>query len=342
MSTLAKYFNPIDYQFLSIIALFFPLLFTLSLFLVTVLLVMRSKFKFIFVQILVLLAATHTLTRFVAINTSTAEGQLKISSYNVHGFNYKMQKNSNVTVHAEIINTIKLTRSDFVCIQEFRSWSKNIESDLQYLTKQSGLAHYHFTSYWKKGGTQSDGFLILSRFPIVNNGSIPSQTKRNIGSYADVLIDSQRVVRIINVHLASFSLKQSEIDVVGEAPFMEIGALKINGIKLFGKLQHSFGIRAVEIEDLSNFIAGCTLPLLICGDFNDTPSSYTYQEIRALNIKDAHLEAGSFFGATYAGNLPWLRIDYIFFSQHLKPGKKSVSHIHYSDHFPLSFSFSMN
>ena len=76
--------------------------------------------------------------------------------------------------------------------------------------------------------------------------------------------------------------------------------------------------------------------MIICGDFNDTPSSYTYHRI-SDHRKDAFVESGSGFGTTYAGEFfPAFRIDFILHD----PGFSSTGfHRHktpFSDHFPIS------
>ncbi|MCC7317284.1 MAG: endonuclease, partial [Bacteroidales bacterium] len=38
---------------------------------------------------------------------------------------------------------------------------------------------------------------------------------------------------------------------------------------------------------------------------------------------------------TYAGNLPWLRIDYFFLSKHLKATSSNVIQLPFSDHYPV-------
>ena len=54
----------------------------------------------------------------------------------------------------------------------------------------------------------------------------------------------------------------------------------------------------------------CKYASVICGDFNDVPSSYTYFHIRNLR-QDAFLIKGLGVGKTYNSLAPMLRIDYI-------------------------------
>jgi endonuclease/exonuclease/phosphatase family metal-dependent hydrolase len=80
-------------------------------------------------------------------------------------------------------------------------------------------------------------------------------------------------------------------------------------------------------------------PVIVCGDFNDTPFSYTYNEL-AKELKNAFVEAGSGIGATYNGPLPFLRIDNQFHSEELKAaGYETHYEMGLSDHFPISAKY---
>ena len=76
-------------------------------------------------------------------------------------------------------------------------------------------------------------------------------------------------------------------------------------------------------------------PTIICGDFNDTPMSYTYYSL-AKKHKDTFREAGSGFGASFVPLWPLLRIDYILFPQEYECIKHTTHKIKYSDHYPIS------
>ncbi|MBL4655878.1 MAG: hypothetical protein JKY33_08665 [Bacteroidia bacterium] len=75
----------------------------------------------------------------------------------------------------------------------------------------------------------------------------------------------------------------------------------------------------------------------MCGDFNDTPSSYAYEQI-SKHLTD-NFDKGNFgLGATYAGELP-IRIDYILNSKSITATKQQIIKEKFSDHYPLVCSF---
>jgi endonuclease/exonuclease/phosphatase family metal-dependent hydrolase len=86
---------------------------------------------------------------------------------------------------------------------------------------------------------------------------------------------------------------------------------------------------------VADHIESSPYPVIICGDFNDPPSSYTYNRISS-RLKDAFVEAGSGLGNTYNGIIPLLRIDYILHSPQLNSGQFRVIEENFSDHFPIT------
>jgi endonuclease/exonuclease/phosphatase family metal-dependent hydrolase len=76
-------------------------------------------------------------------------------------------------------------------------------------------------------------------------------------------------------------------------------------------------------------------PVIVCGDFNDTPSSYAYRETKGW-LKDAFVQSGRGIGLTYTGKLPSFRIDYILYNKKFRSYNFKIHKIPYSDHFPIS------
>ena len=82
-------------------------------------------------------------------------------------------------------------------------------------------------------------------------------------------------------------------------------------------------------------IAACTIPSMICGDFNDTPMSYTYHRL-AAGHKDSFADGGSGMGATFSVLWPLLRIDYILVPENVTCDRTTVNRVPFSDHYPVS------
>ena len=83
------------------------------------------------------------------------------------------------------------------------------------------------------------------------------------------------------------------------------------------------------------------MQLIICGDFNDTPLSYTYNQILNAGFKDAFISASRGIGKTYCGSLPLLRIDYFWYNDFIKVLDFNRIKKTTSDHYPLIMSFNI-
>jgi len=75
-------------------------------------------------------------------------------------------------------------------------------------------------------------------------------------------------------------------------------------------------------------------PVVITGDLNDVPNSYTYFKVRG-SLKDAFLEKGYGIGRTFRSLSPTLRIDYIFTDPRFSVAQFKREKKNYSDHYMI-------
>jgi endonuclease/exonuclease/phosphatase (EEP) superfamily protein YafD len=174
------------------------------------------------------------------------------------------------------------------------------------------------------------GVAIFSRFPIINQGDIVfGENTLNKGVYVDVAVNRD-TIRVFNVHLHSMSIKADSL--FATSGYQEI---KENYLDTFRRLRTGFAARGQQIAILEEYIRSSPYKVVVCGDFNDIPYSYTYQKLRS-NLKNAFEEAGRGFGFTYNGKLFFLRIDNQFFDPRLSAlAFSTLRDIPYSDHFPI-------
>jgi len=149
---------------------------------------------------------------------------------------------------------------------------------------------------------------------------------------------SNDTIRVYNVHLQSVGLVGGDYDAVRSGPDTE------QSKKLWSRLSSAFSRRSAQAKVLRTSIDSSPYPVILCGDFNDTPVSFALSTLRSGSPKlfDAFALAGSGLGSTYVGDIPGLRIDYMMSSSSLEVVSFETHEIELSDHRPISAVFISN
>ena len=177
----------------------------------------------------------------------------------------------------------------------------------------------------KKGVTKENvlGHAILSKFPIVNTGAFDFTKTYNNSIYADVVIGND-TIRVYNLHLKSMSILPS-------VSFLQEG----DKDKLRKRIANAFVVQQEQVEAIIAHKKLSPFPVLLSGDFNNTPFSYIYRRVGG-DMKDAFLERGIGLGTTYLFDSYPMRIDYIFASEEFEVLKFKTVKKTFSDHYPVS------
>ncbi len=259
-----------------------------------------------------------------------ADHQVKLISYNVRLFDASHWR-ENPSTRAEILAFIRDENPDIFCIQEFYSSNRDGFRDRDVYRKLDQLPYRHI-GYSDFNRSSGYGIATFSYYPIVRTGRIPLQGS-SICVYSDLLID-QDTFRVYNCHLQSVNLDSEQYQILDSLKFRyddeQIAEIK----DISGRLRDAFIKRAAQADIIAADISACPHPVMVCGDFNDTPVSYTYRTIRD-GLLDAFSESGWGLGRTYNGEFPSFRIDYILHSESIEALYFSREKIMLSDHFPI-------
>ena len=98
--------------------------------------------------------------------------------------------------------------------------------------------------------------------------------------------------------------------------------------------------RAGQVDILKEDIRSSPYPVIVCGDFNDTPVSYTYKTL-SKGLSDVFIESGSGAGSTFRGNFPYVRIDYVLYSPGFYSYFYHTEKVDWSDHYPVITRFTI-
>ena len=110
---------------------------------------------------------------------------------------------------------------------------------------------------------------------------------------------------------------------------------KSNILNLLQKLITAYQLRAEQALKVIEHMKQSPYEVVICGDFNDTPMSYIYNQFYT-NYTDAFKNCSKGIGVTYAGKVPAGRIDYIFHSNILETSNFKIQREIFSDHKSIS------
>jgi len=178
---------------------------------------------------------------------------------------------------------------------------------------------------------------IFSRYPILSTEDVLMFTQKANGARNYRLLIGEDTVNVIIVHLESNMLTADEKEEYRGAiidPHRE--EVESGGRLLLSKLSQSAAIRGPQTDSLANYLEQLKgQSVILCGDFNETPISYSYQKVSHY-LKSAFRERGHGVGVSYNQPYFWVRIDHLFHSEDWGVISAKVDEsTDASDHYPL-------
>jgi endonuclease/exonuclease/phosphatase family metal-dependent hydrolase len=338
----AAWISPVSVWWLALFGLAFETLFAINLVFMIYWIVLRNK-RFILSLALTMLGLSK-IFGIVQVNFSSADenklrddGYIKVMSFNVRLFDLYNWFHNNETRH-RIFQFLKKESPDVICFQEFYSSDskdrnfKNEDSLKYYLQAQFSHLEYtvtlHTTDHW--------GIATFSKYPIINKASTHfAKTGGNIFISSDIKVHND-TIRVYNIHLESIRFDWPEYKFIENLTNEDVEQDEIKGsLTILRHLKKAFVKRATQVDILRDSINESPYKVILCGDFNDTPSSYTYS-IVSDKLNDAFRESGNGAGKTYTGPFPSFRIDYIFHDPGIKSAGYRTIREKMSDHYPIS------
>lgn len=316
---LSTWISPSAHPTLSTIGLAFPIFLLVNLLFVFFWLIFRIRF--VWIPLVGIACIASYVQDFCPIRIrmkDVPEEALKVLSYNVLGLTTQEKKDN-------LDSLIRNHNADIVCLQEmppqWLGWKESLK-----LVEDMG---YH--------ASQQGEFVILTHFPIMeesfekNKFTIPHRSMACLTSFeGDSLI-------IINNHLESYKLSEeekSEYKNMIKEP--EKDKVKTGSRMLIQRLPKANAVRGTQIDSMYQAIRhheNCRI--LMCGDFNDTPISYTYQKTLRL-LDNTFRESGIGVGRSFNEKGFYVRIDHIFVSRDWTSHNTCIlSEVKASDHYPI-------
>ena len=333
LSALSAWVSPADFKLAGLMGLSFPVMLagTVGLFLFSLLFAPRRAW----ITAVGLIFAWGSISDYLPYHpfqradahSDDQPNTFSLINYNTAGMggSYDAQKG--------IFAYLQAQHADIVCLQEVPQ-SPQMMAELKTFSDSSALRHLHATS------NPQAALVLLSRYPIMRheriteiggNGAWAYWLKRNEG---DTLL-------VVNCHLRSNALTRDERESyagwVKNAEAQNESEAYRTAHHLGAKIAHAAEERALMVDTLITFLdRHQTMPTVVCGDFNDTPISYTCHRLSRTGLESAFSAVGKGLGRTFNRDAFVVRIDHAFASPQLVPLTCRVDNsVFFSDHYPL-------
>ncbi len=328
LSYLSQWIKPLGVLNFSLVGLTFPFVFVLGIGLLMV--AIRRRSTGYYVLLVVSIIAIPSMRHFVNWSSSSSDTSaidLCVMSYNAMT-GIKMVDDRYVMTSAiktEFSDMIlEEPQPDIILLQEVNHIVEKI------LPSRAIYPYYH--------KLKSRGTAILSKYPIVKEGVIDFGAKPNSCVWADIDIGAD-TIRAYSAHLESNRLSEESVKIITETNHS-----KTNLISEFGSMINRYhkysSVRAEQAAKINAHVEKSPHLVVVAGDFNETPISYTYQKL-AGDLSDAYRMRGAGLGSTWIGLIPMLRIDYLLAEEGLQPLTYERMESRLSDHYPIKASYDL-
>lgn len=312
ISFILPYLPPKSFPTISLLSLFVSLLILVNIiFALYWIIQLRTRFLLSFTVLFISYFYFNVFYEIsTPLNPNNYKNSISVLSYNVRLFNaYENKQKENEAI--EVINNMIQERNpDVLCIQEY------------YKPNKIDFSAYPYQYIHYKRSNLKLGHAIFSKYPLINKGAFDFTDSYNNTLYADVVKDGD-TLRIYNLHLQSHG-------VIPRVKYLKESDTR----KLRLRISSSFEKQQNQIDVILDHKKKSKFPVIISGDFNNTPFSYSYRKLKE-GMKDSFRERGNGLGTTFLFDKFPLRIDYIFASKEIEVLSFETLKETSSDHFAI-------
>lgn len=320
--------SPVHYRFSSLLGLSFPLPLLVNLFFLFFWLMVKKRYALI--PVAGLLLGFVPIRTYFPINwpSTPPPRALKVLTYNVAGFGFYTGLDYR-TKPNPVAKYLLESKADIICLQEAREHELAADSLLHTVYPYSSVQQRHSTA---------EELVVYSKFPIRKVELVPYEAN-SYATYAYYLEIEGREVMLLNVHLESNGLaadERNEIQKMVSHP-TKADERREASSHIMGKIALAAVRRAPQVDAIVKYIRSRRggRPIILMGDFNETPIAYSHRQIGNL-LTDCYVSTGLGPGFSFNRNHIFVRIDNIFCSEDFQPyGCRVDPSISFSDHYPV-------
>jgi endonuclease/exonuclease/phosphatase family metal-dependent hydrolase len=345
LAYLSMFVSPEYFWMLAFMGLGYPILLIINILFVIYWLIFRRKTALFSLLVILMgwgkIGDVYQISRNSNKDNIPKDSLLKVMSYNVRLFDlYNWTENKNT--RNNILELIRNQHSDIICFQEFFHEDTGVFNTLDTLKEiqEAKNVHIEYSAHVKK--VNHWGIATFTKFPIVGKGLIQfKDSSDNISIFTDFLFH-QDTFRIYNLHLESIRFRRADYETLQKITGKEDETNLDGPQRIISRMRRAYIRRARQTNIIREHIEASPYPVIVCGDFNDTPTSYSYHQI-AKNLDDAYREKANGIGSTYVGMIPFLRIDYVLYNpNYFEATDFQLIKKKFSDHYPIVSVLKLN
>lgn len=321
--------NPTDHPMLSTVGMTFPFFLLANMGFLFFWLVF--KWSRVWVPVAGFFLAYVPISIYMPIHPAqdVPESAIKLISYNVccYGGNYKYEDG-----FGKVAEYLRDQQPDIVCVQEDAdTWRRYV------FQEYAKFLPYNDTLILVNNNLTINALGIHTRYPIVKRERLAYESKGN-GSGAWWLQVGDDTLIVVNNHFESCHLTKEDRQqyrqlIKGEIPR---DSMRAESQLLLVKLAEANAKRAAQIRKVKQYVEEhSAYPIIVCGDFNDNPISYSRHEM-AKGLTDCFVSTGRGIGLSYNQKAFSFRIDHVFCSKDIQPYNCQIDNkMDASDHYPV-------
>lgn len=336
MSAYGGYLNPSSWTLPAIGVLFFPY-FAMSTLVVSVAWLIFRRWIVGCVGIAMLLACGPTFLDAMPLrfwySSPKSERTFKMITFNclhlrdTQNENPDFNRSMHFLIHSD---------ADFICMQELYGMGQPEIPEKFNVQLDSLLAIYPYQSTdWCREVE------FISKYPF-EYLEIKLDNDIKYGSCAGYRLDIHgRKLTVINVHLPSYLLSADERNIITDAGGSRgvSGSIKEFEGSVYRKMKNAFIERAKVSAAIADYAASQEGNVIVCGDFNDVPGSWSYRLFTKKGFVDAYAQTGFGHLITFNEHMMFFHIDQILYKGDLIPLYVKKDKLNASDHYPIIAEF---
>lgn len=337
--------HPAKSRILPFMTLALPLTFVINVVIMLSWLI-ALRWKISLITLVALLLSYQPLSTVCPMNlfsgNNEKENTFKVMTFNVANFGPYNPKNHEPS---KSMRYILDQNADFVLLQEGSQERNYLKLSNVEMMSDELVQKYPYHSDGRRD------LMIFSKYPysVVPDSAFDALHEYKGGLYAkafDIELPEGHQLRIINVHLRSIGMAEGDKELYADITKGGVRVDKRSELKrikhsFYNKLTTAFNRHAIEAELIRSIIDNSPENVILCGDFNEVPSSYCYRTICGDDMNDTFQDCGVGMTYTFHDRRMYFKIDHILYR-----GKMQAVDWHRdkegdSDHYPQIATFVM-